>query len=111
MIEISNVAVAKIKELVATNNVPVDTGGARFGLEGGGCAGFKYFFKPEVFAAADDAIFEVDGVRIFVDPISLTYLDGSKIDWGWTEHSMGEGFKIDNPSAKGICGCGSSITF
>jgi len=111
MIEMSDRAVAKIKELMASNNLPTDTGGIRFGLEGGGCAGFKYFFKPENNTESGDMIFERDGGRIFVDSASFVFVDGSMLDWDWVDHLMGEGFKIENPQAKGGCGCGVSVKF
>ncbi|MDP3726404.1 MAG: iron-sulfur cluster assembly accessory protein [bacterium] len=111
MIEMSDKVVAKIKELVVLNKLPEATGGMRLGLKGGGCAGFKYFFKPEASPESDDTIFEENGARLFVDPESLKFVDGSKIDWGWVDHLMGEGLKIDNPKTGGGCGCGVSISF
>ena len=56
-----------------------------------------------------DNVFEKDGVRIFVDPKSLVYLDGTELDF--VKNMMGHGFKFNNPNAKGACGCGESVQF
>jgi iron-sulfur cluster assembly accessory protein len=55
-----------------------------------------------------DQVFEVHGVRLLVDPISLRYLNGAEVDF--VDNSMGGGFTIKNPNAKSTCGCGSSFS-
>ncbi len=55
-----------------------------------------------------DQVFEVNGVRLFVDPISLRYLKGAEVDF--VDNNMGGGFTIKNPNAKSTCGCGSSFS-
>lgn len=82
--------------------------GLRVWVEGGGCSGLQYGMaldedKPD----PTDHIFEQDGVRIFIDPLSLNYMDGSSVDF--VDDPQGGGFKIDNPKAVGGCGCGSSF--
>ena len=54
-----------------------------------------------------DQVFEVNGVRLLVDPISLRYLNGAEVDF--VDNNMGGGFTIKNPNAKSTCGCGSSF--
>lgn len=83
----------------------------RFGIRGGGCTGYTYVFefsdKPP--RASDHVIVCENGVRVFVDPKSMIYLDGTKLDF---ETGMrGHGFKFDNPNVKSDCGCGESVTF
>ena len=56
---------------------------------------------------ADDRIFESNGVRIFVDPKSLPYLDGTELDYA--REGLNEGFKFYNPNVKETCGCGNSF--
>ena len=51
---------------------------------------------------------ESDGIKLYVDPMSLSYLDGTKIDY--VETFSFSGFHFDNPNAKKSCGCGSSFT-
>ena len=48
-------------------------------------------------------------VRIFCDPKSLIYLDGTTLDF--VTSMMGHGFKFVNPNVKGACGCGESVQF
>ena len=55
-----------------------------------------------------DQVFESNGIKMFVDPISISYLTDAVIDF---EGSLvGGGFKINNPKAVSTCGCGSSFT-
>ena len=50
-----------------------------------------------------------DGVRLFVDPKSFVFLDGTELDF--VTNIMGYGFKFNNPNSKGACGCGESVQF
>jgi iron-sulfur cluster assembly accessory protein len=66
----------------------------RLYLEGKGCDGFYYgvtFDKPE----EDDVHFEQGGIDLIVDPETLKYCVGSKIDW--VDDERGKGFLVDNP--------------
>jgi len=54
-----------------------------------------------------DRVFESNGVRLYVDPISLRYLGGAQVDF--VDNLTGGGFTIQNPNAKSTCGCGSSF--
>jgi iron-sulfur cluster assembly accessory protein len=82
--------------------------GIRVGVVGGGCSGFQYAMDFENEAREGDATFELDGVRLFVDPMSSMYLQGVTIDY--VQGLQGAGFKFHNPNAKNTCGCGSSFT-
>jgi len=82
--------------------------GLRVAVLPGGCSGFQYGLNIEDEAQDDDDILESNGVRLFVDPFSLQYLDGVEIDYVTT--MMGAGFTFKNPNATGGCGCGSSFT-
>jgi iron-sulfur cluster assembly accessory protein len=55
-----------------------------------------------------DQVFESNGIRLFVDPISIRYLKGAEVDF--VETVTGGGFTIKNPNAVSTCGCGSSFT-
>ncbi len=57
---------------------------------------------------ATDVIVEQEDVKVFVDPKSLTYLRGSRLDY-W-EDLLGGGFKVVNPNAKSACSCGVSFS-
>ena len=52
--------------------------------------------------------FEIQGVKVVVDEMSLMYLVGTEIDY--VEGLQGAGFKFNNPNVKSTCGCGSSFS-
>ena len=92
-----------IKDLKATENA-----GLRVSVLPGGCSGFQYGLNIEEKSEPDDEIFELQGIKVFIDPFSSQYLDGVEIDY--TTNMMGQGFIFKNPNATGGCGCGSSFT-
>jgi iron-sulfur cluster assembly protein len=92
--------------------------GLRVGIRGGGCTGFTYFFEwSDSDPRPEDKVLEhqvedqgqMQPVRVFVDPKSYVFLDGSTLDYATT--LMARGFKWVNPNAKGSCGCGESVQF
>ena len=44
--------------------------GLRVGVMGGGCSGFQYALDFEQEARPTDAVVKIDGLRVFVDPVS-----------------------------------------
>lgn len=79
----------------------------RLSVEGGGCSGFQYKFDLAEAPEAGDAVSEVAGVKLVVDPISLELVAGSTVDF--VESLGGAAFKVENPQAAAGCGCGSSF--
>jgi len=57
--------------------------------------------------APEDQTFESYGVKVFVDPKSLVYIDGTELDF--VREGLNEGFKFNNPQEKDKCGCGESF--
>ena len=55
----------------------------------------------------EDQTFESHGVKVFVDPKSLVYIDGTELDF--VKEGLNEGFKFNNPQEKDKCGCGESF--
>lgn len=106
MIQVTPKAIQKIKEAFQKHGVT--SGGLRLGVQGGGCSGLSYLVRVEAQERPKDHVFEFDGVRIFVDPKSMIYLDGMILDY--QESLMRSGFVFENPNAKKSCGCGSSFT-
>ncbi len=106
MINVTPKAVQKIKEAFAKNNV--SEGGLRLGVQGGGCSGLSYLFRLETKQREKDQVYEFEGVKIFVDPKSMLYLDGMTLDY--RESLIHSGFVFDNPNAKKSCGCGTSFS-
>ncbi len=85
-----------------------DSCGLRVAVRGGGCSGFEYALDFDDEERDTDLVYEQNGLKVIVDPISARYLAGTEIDYvlGMT----GAGFKFNNPNAVGTCGCGSSFT-
>lgn len=98
-------AIAKVKEIMAQQN-PVPTG-LRVGVVGGGCSGFSYSMQFENSAGMMDKVFDMDGLKVYVDATSVMYLNGCRVDY--VETLEGAGFKFENPNVKSTCGCGSSF--
>ena len=79
----------------------------RLKVQGGGCSGFSYDLYFDQLAEGDRP-FEVKGVKLICDEMSLMYLLGTEIDY--VEGLHGAGFKFNNPNVKSTCGCGSSFS-
>ena len=79
----------------------------RVAVEGGGCSGFHYDIRLDD-PAPDDLVLERDGQRVLVDPVSLPFLAGARIDF--SDELIGARFVIENPNASSSCGCGTSCS-
>jgi iron-sulfur cluster assembly accessory protein len=108
MINVTPTAASKIGELLAEENKT--SAGLRVFVQGGGCSGFQYGLMIDEGEGdpESDQTFMVNGVRLYVDPISLRYLKGAEVDF--VDNNAGGGFTIKNPNAKSTCGCGSSFS-
>jgi iron-sulfur cluster assembly accessory protein len=103
---LTDAAVAKVKDFAG--QMPDASGKAlRVVIQGGGCSVFQYGFtfddeKPT------DYVLQVSDVRVVVDKMSATKLQGATVDW--IEDMRGAGFSVDNPAASHSCGCGKSFS-
>ena len=105
MVTLTDIAAQKVSEFLATQE-GADSAGLRVGVRGGGCSGFQYALALDE-RREDDHVFDHGGISILVDPASLTYVDGSEVDYA--ESMMGAGFEVNNPNVVASCGCGSSF--
>ena len=96
----------KVGEFLAGQNADVSVAGLRVGVKGGGCSGFQYQLAFDE-QRDGDVVFEDHGLKLLVDAQSLSYVDGSQIDY--TESLQGAGFQVVNPNVVAACGCGSSF--
>ena len=78
-------------------------------IQGGGCSGFQYGFTLDE-QKEDDHVFETNGTKLLIDPMSGVYFHGAVIDYV-NDPLQGSMFTISNPNAKSTCGCGSSAAF
>ncbi|MHB8419798.1 MAG: HesB/IscA family protein [Myxococcales bacterium] len=106
--EITEKAAHKIAEAVRARPESTDKTGLRVGIRGGGCSGLSYVFEFCDEPREKDALFELAGAKVYIDPKSLLFLQGTRLDW--QETLMGRGFKLENPAVKQACGCGTSFT-
>src|SRR3954469_15003008 len=106
MINVSTQAASKINELLSEEGKTES--GLRVFVQGGGCSGFQYGLMIEEGGGVGDQQFESNGVRLFVDPVSVSYLRGAEVDF--VDTITGGGFTIKNPNATSTCGCGSSFS-
>jgi iron-sulfur cluster assembly accessory protein len=106
MINLTTAAATKVKGILAQEKENIPQGGLRIYVQGGGCSGFSYGMVLDE-AADGDQVFETDGIKVIVDPMSLRHLEGAEVDY--KEDLMGGGFAIKNPNATSTCGCGHSF--
>ncbi len=104
---VTDTAAGKIQALLAEEQK--FKAGLRVFVQGGGCSGFQYGLMIEDGPGDADAdrIFTSNGITLFVDPISVRYLNGAEVDF--VDNLTGGGFTIRNPNAKTTCGCGQSF--
>jgi iron-sulfur cluster assembly protein len=81
--------------------------GLRVGVRTSGCSGMAYKLEYADDLKPEDREFESHGVKVFIDPKSLAYVDGTELDFA--REGLNEGFKFNNPNVKDQCGCGESF--
>jgi iron-sulfur cluster assembly accessory protein len=106
MINITPTAVEKVKAVMEQEKESMPQGGLRIYVQGGGCSGFSYGMVLDEVSEGDQ-VFEREGVKVIVDPMSMKYLENAEVDY--KEDLMGGGFAIKNPNATSTCGCGHSF--
>ncbi len=108
MIQITDKAVSEIRR-IQTNDSTATESMLRVMVVGGGCSGMSYKLgfdnQPP---AANDKVFEKDGIKVVCDAKSFLYLSGTELDF--TDGLNGTGFVFNNPNAKRTCGCGNSFS-
>jgi iron-sulfur cluster insertion protein len=107
MLNLTTKAIEKVKAFAAADAATTANKGLRIFVQGGGCSGFQYGFAFDEKKDGDTVI-ETGQVKVIVDPFSAPYLADSTVDY--VDDLRGSGFVVQNPQAKGTCGCGSSFT-
>ena len=99
-------AVQRIRALMERAEKPVL--GIRVGVDNKGCSGHSYQVEYAVDARPLEEMVEQDGARVYIDPLALMFIIGSKMDF--VEGKIQSGFTFENPNAKSLCGCGESFS-
>jgi iron-sulfur cluster assembly protein len=81
--------------------------GLRVGVKKVGCSGFAYTFNYADEVRPGDQVFEAHQAKVVVDAESLSFLDGSRLDF--VKDGFKQVFKFDNPNVDSTCGCGESF--
>jgi iron-sulfur cluster assembly protein len=104
-IQLSESAAVRLRTMSAERGSPA--GGLRIAVKGGGCSGMSYVVDWADLPRPGDQVFERDGGRVFVDPRSAPFLEGTTVDW--KRSLLQSSFVFENPQAKSACGCGQSF--
>ena len=104
MVSLSDQAAIKIKSL--QEEISDEGKLLRIFVESGGCSGLEYGMSFDL-RKDEDQLLESGGVSFLMDPTSLSYLNGSVVDFD--DGLNGKGFEIRNPNAENTCGCGKSF--
>ncbi|CAA7613978.1 MULTISPECIES: iron-sulfur cluster insertion protein ErpA [Magnetospirillum] len=99
-------AAERVQSLIAIEGKPNLM--LRLAVSGGGCSGFQYGITLDDKVNDDDVVSEQHGVKLVVDETSMSFLDGTELDF--VEDMMGASFQFRNPNATSTCGCGSSFS-
>jgi iron-sulfur cluster assembly accessory protein len=106
MVHLTDAAASKLQGIMTEKGL-VDYA-LRVFVQGGGCGGMQYGMTFDNRQRDGDQVFGApNGLKVYVDPTSLTYISGAQIDY--LDSLMGGGFHIENPQAVSTCGCGSSF--
>ena len=106
MMTITESAKVKILDLLLEEGNPNLS--LRTFVQGGGCSGFSYGFTFDDVTNEDDFEIPLEKFKVFVDAMSIQYLQGASIDY--KDDLSGSQFVISNPNAQSTCGCGSSFS-
>ena len=104
-ISLTNSAATRVKSFLEKRGRGV---GLRIGVRKSGCSGYAYTIDYADAIQAGDVVFDRDGVKVIIDPESLSLIDGTEVDF--VKDGLNEAFKFRNPNVKGECGCGESFT-
>lgn len=106
-IQLTPEAAAFVKQRLAKDGRP--DAALRVGVRGGGCNGLMYVLDYTSEAPrARDIVYDLHGVKVYVDSRSIDYIDGSTIYFENT--LMFQGLKFKNPLEASTCGCGETFS-
>jgi iron-sulfur cluster assembly protein len=104
-LSITAAAADRIRDSIASRGKGI---GLRVGVKTSGCSGYMYTIDFADEMIEGDHVFEEHGVKVIVNNDSMTFLDGTEVDFG--REGLNEAFKFNNPNATAGCGCGESFS-
>ena len=105
-ISLTEGALRALRGIIKDQELTVEHG-LRVGVKGGGCSGSSYVLGFDVQKENDD-VFEIEGIKVFMQKAHAIYLMGMEIDW--VDGLNNRGFTFNNPNASDTCGCGESFS-
>lgn len=105
MLEMTDQAQSAVQRFVDTADKPI--AGLRIAVVDGGCSGLQYSMSLEAGPQDGDSVVKCGSMTVFVEPDSISVLDGTVIDF--VENLQGSGFTFENPNATKSCNCGKSF--
>lgn len=106
-LEVTENAAEQAIGLLEEEGLDTDVAGLRLFVQQGGCAGLSYGMRFDTEPEPDDEVLDHHGLRVFVDPASLRYIEGSILEF--EGGLQGAGFHVENPNVVSECGCGESF--
>ena len=107
MITVTDIAAEKIKQAIQRRGRGL---GIKVGVRTTGCSGLAYTMEyVDVEQGQQHCVthYDTNGVRVYVKPEHLVYLDGMTIDY--LKKGLNEGFEFINNKERDRCGCGESF--
>lgn len=104
-INVTDAAKQRMKTFLANRGKGI---GIRLGVQTAGCSGMAYVIEFVDELEEGDQTIDVGGVNVVIGVKAALYLNGINVDY--QKEGLNEGFKFENPNAKGECGCGESFT-
>jgi len=105
-IVLTSAAADRIRELLQGENAKGAIG-IRVGVRRRGCNGLSYTLNYAFEENPKDVKVESHGIKVFIEPMALFNVVGTRMDWEETE--LSSEFTFNNPNSKGSCGCGESF--
>lgn len=106
-VTVTPAAAEQARSLLEGEGMDTDEAGLRLFVQQGGCAGLSYGMRFDDSPESEDRVENHHGLRLFVDPSSLNYVDGAVVDFD--DGLQSAGFHVENPNAESECGCGESF--
>lgn len=106
-VEVTPEAAEQALSLMGGEGMDTDVGGLRLFVQQGGCAGLSYGMRFDDDPEEDDTVVTIQGLRVFIDPASKSYIEGSTLDF--ESGLQAAGFHVENPNVVSECGCGESF--